>query len=119
MIRQNIFVSLRIMLFIIALASLTSTTAFSNDTLIVEKHGQLSVKGNRIVDKNGDPVALHGMCLYWSQWKGQFYNYNCVQWLRDDWKCTVVRASMAVESGGYLTNPETEKAKIKTHGIHT
>jgi endoglucanase len=114
MIRQNIFVSLRIMLFIIALASLTSTTAFSNDTLIVEKHGQLSVKGNKIVDKNGDPVALHGMCLYWSQWKGQFYNYNCVQWLRDDWKCTVVRASMAVESGGYLTNPETEKAKIKT-----
>jgi endoglucanase len=114
MVLQKIFVSLRILLFIIALASLTSTAAFSNDTLIVEKHGQLSVKGNKIVDKNGDPVALHGMCLYWSQWKGQFYNYNCVQWLRDDWKCTVVRASMAVESGGYLTNPETEKAKIMT-----
>jgi len=114
MVLQKIFVSLRILLLIVALANLTSTAVFSNDTLIVEKHGQLSVKGNKIVDKNGNPVALHGMCLYWSQWKGQFYNYNCMQWLRDNWKCTVVRASMGVESGGYLANPETEKAKIMT-----
>jgi endoglucanase len=114
MVLQKIFVSLRILLLIVTLTILTSTAVFSNDSFIVEKHGQLSVDGNKIVDKNGNPVALHGMCLYWSQWKGQFYNYNCVQWLRDDWKCTVVRASMGVESGGYLTNPETEKAKIMT-----
>jgi len=114
MILQKIFISLRILLFIIMLANLTSASVLSSDTLSVDKHGQLSVQGNRIVDKNGNPVVLHGMCLYWSQWKGQFYNYQCVQWLRDDWKCTVVRASMGVESGGYLTNPETEKAKIKT-----
>jgi len=113
MVLQKTF-SICTLLFNVALACLTSTAVFSNDTLIVEKHGQLSVKGNQIVDKNGDPVALHGMCLYWSQWKGQFYNYNCIQWLRDDWKCTVVRASMGVESGGYLANPETEKAKIIT-----
>jgi endoglucanase len=114
MVLQKIFVSLRILLFIIVPASLTSTRVLANDTLIVDKHGQLSVQGNKIVDKNGDPVALHGMCLYWSQWKGQFYNYDCIQWLRDNWKCTVVRASMGVESGGYLTNPETEKTKIMT-----
>jgi endoglucanase len=106
--------SLRILLTLFALASVTGTTVFSNDSLIVEKHGQLRVEGNRIVDKFGDPIALHGMCLYWSQWKGQFYNYNCVKWLRDDWKCTVVRASMGVESGGYLSNPDVEKNKIIT-----
>ncbi len=95
--------------------------AFSNenikspgaDTTIVERHGALRTVGNQVVDWKGRPVVLRGMSLYWSQWKGQFYNHSCVQWLRDDWKCSVVRASMAVESGGYLTNPEKESAKIK------
>jgi endoglucanase len=86
--------------------------AFSDDSTAVDKYGQLRVIGNKVVDKNGNPVMLHGMCLYWSQWKGQFYNYDCMQWLRDDWKCTVVRASMGVESGGYLTNPTLEKNKV-------
>ena len=81
---------------------------------IVAKHGQLRVKGNRIVDKNGRPVALHGMSLFWSQWMGQYYNAEAVKWLRDDWGCTVVRAAMAVESGGYLRNPKREKQKVIT-----
>lgn len=79
----------------------------------VRQHGQLGVKGNRIVDQSGNPVVLRGMSLYWSQWKGQFYNPEAVQWLRDDWHCTAVRAAMAVESGGYLKNPEKEKQKVK------
>jgi endoglucanase len=80
----------------------------------VERHGQLSVKGTRIIDKNGNPVTLRGMSLYWSQWQEKFWNANCIKWLRDDWKCTVVRAAMAVQSGGYLTNPATEANKVKT-----
>jgi len=90
-----------------------ASTGLGEET-VVQQHGQLSVKGNRIVDKNGQPVVLRGMALYWSQWKGQFYNTNAVKWLRDDWRCTIVRASMAVGSGGYLANPEREKAKVKT-----
>jgi endoglucanase len=81
---------------------------------MVEQHGALSVKGNRIVDQAGKPVILRGMALYWSQWKGQFYNPSAVKWLVQDWKCTVIRASMAVENGGYLTNPEAEKKKVMT-----
>jgi aryl-phospho-beta-D-glucosidase BglC (GH1 family) len=116
MILQNIFVSLRILLLIIILTNLSSAVVFSNDTLSVDKHGQLSVKGNRIIDQNGNPVALHGMSLFWSQYGegSPYYNYNCIKWLRDNWNCTVVRAAMGVASGGYLTNPETEKTKIKT-----
>lgn len=79
----------------------------------VERHGRLSVKGNRILDQGGNPVQLRGMALYWSQWKGQFYNAATVKWLVDDWKCNIVRASMAVENGGYLSNPEAEKNKVK------
>ena len=81
---QKIFITLRILLLIVVLAILASTAVFSNDTLIVEKHGQLRVEGNKIADKNGNPVALHGMSLFWSQWIGKYYNYDCVGGLRDD-----------------------------------
>jgi endoglucanase len=54
------------------------------------------------------------MSLYWSQWVPKFYNYNAVKWLRDDWKVTVVRAAMAVDNGGYASNPAAEQAKVFT-----
>ncbi|MDP9414384.1 MAG: hypothetical protein M3Q08_09900 [Pseudomonadota bacterium] len=34
----------------------------------VERHGQLQVQGNRIVDQRGEPVVLRGMSLFWRQW---------------------------------------------------
>jgi endoglucanase len=86
-----------------------------NDSTVVERHGQLQVQGNKIVDKNGNPVALRGMSLFWSQWEGaRFYNPDCIQWLRDDWECTVVRAAMGIDQGGYLLNPDAERNKILT-----
>jgi endoglucanase len=78
----------------------------------VQQHGQLRVQGNRIVDAQGKPVVLRGMSLFWSQWIGQYYNREAVKWLRDDWRCTVVRAAMAVDSGGYLSNPQQEQQKV-------
>lgn len=81
---------------------------------IVEQHGFLQVKGNRIVDAKGKPVQLRGMSLFWSQWIGKYYTAETVNWLRDDWKCTVVRAALAVEPDGYLKNPEVEKKKVFT-----
>ncbi|AHM59622.1 endoglucanase [Flammeovirgaceae bacterium 311] len=78
----------------------------------VGRHGKLQVRGNTIVDKNGEPVQLRGMSLFWSQWIGQYWNKQAVQWLRDDWKINVIRAAMAVDHGGYATNPAQEKAKV-------
>jgi endoglucanase len=99
--------------FVFAIVLSSYSPAYAQDSTAVEKHGQLRIQGNKMVDKNGNPVILRGMCLYWSQWKGQFYNAECVDWLINDWNCNVVRASMGVENGGYLTNPSVEKAKIK------
>jgi len=65
-----------------------------------------------VVDQHGAPVQLKGMSLFWSQEIGKYYNYSAIQWLRDDWKCSVIRAAMAVENGGYLTHPETEQQKV-------
>jgi endoglucanase len=79
---------------------------------VAEQLGAPTVKGNQIVDKNGNPFVVRGMSLYWSQWKGQFYNPDAIKWLRDDWRCTVVRAAMA--AGTYVKNPEAEKRKIQT-----
>lgn len=95
-----------------ALAALLARPAPAQS--FVAEHGRLQVSGNRIVDMHGRPLTLRGMALYWSQWKPAFYNSNCVRWLRDDWKCTVVRASIAVRNGGYLTNPDAELAKVRT-----
>lgn len=85
---------------------------------IVDKYGNLSVAGNQIVNYSGEEVALHGMSLFWSQIKGKYYNYDCVKWLRDDWKCTLVRAAMGIEMAdsidGYLVNKEKELNKVLT-----
>ena len=78
----------------------------------VKAHGQLSVKGNKIVDESGTPVVLNGMSLFWSQWFPQFWNEKALGWLVKDWKIQIVRAAMAVNRGGYVENPAREKAKM-------
>jgi len=73
----------------------------------------LAVKGNRIVDKTGQPVQLRGMSFGWSNWWGQYWTPGTVDWLIDDWKTEVIRASMGIEpAGAYLSNPAAERAKV-------
>lgn len=79
----------------------------------VERHGQLRVEGNRIVDRRGEPVVLRGMSLFWSQWEPSYYNASAVRWLRDDWKVNVVRAAIAVHRDGYLKHPAREMRKAE------
>lgn len=85
----------------------------SNDSSVVGINGQLSVEGKYIVNQYNEPIVLRGMSLFWSQWMGQYYNASAIQWLKEDWNCTVVRAAMGIEMGGYLEHPTTEMSKIK------
>lgn len=80
----------------------------------VEKYGRLSIKGNQLLDQNGNPVQLKGMSMCWSQWFPTHYNTQTITWLRDDWKCEIIRAAMAVEADGYLTHPDMEQYKVET-----
>lgn len=80
----------------------------------VQRHGRLSVRGNRIVDQSGEPVVLRGASLFWSQWGGKYYNRDVVRWLRDDWKANLVRAAIAADSNGWIRNPKAEMAKAQT-----
>lgn len=102
--------SLRIVAILLPLLVTTITHAQQTP---VERHGQLRVQGNRILDEHGQPVQLRGMSLFWSQWKAGYYNADAVRWLRDDWSCNVVRAAIAVGSGGYLEHPEREHQKAE------
>ncbi|KKN16754.1 hypothetical protein LCGC14_0972680, partial [marine sediment metagenome] len=97
------------------LKSVSETEKVFYDTqhTVVEEYGQLSVSGRYMVDKEGSPVQLRGMSLFWSQWMGKFYTQETVRWLKTNWNVTIVRASMAVEDvDGYLNNKAREKAKI-------
>merc|ERR1740129_2495470 len=80
----------------------------------VERHGALRVVDNKIVGAHGYPVVLRGMSFFWSQWMGQYYTEGEVNWLVDDWNCTLVRAVLGIhENSGYLQSPSIEKAKIE------
>lgn len=84
----------------------------------VQQYGQLKVAGNKIVDKNNQPISLAGNSLFWSNdgWGGEkYYNANVVGWLKNNWQAKIVRVAMGTnESGGYLSNPTREKQKVKT-----
>ena len=68
----------------------------------VIEHGALQVKGTRLIDQNGKPVALHGMSFGWSCFHPRFYTAGTVHTLVHDWHCSVVRAALGIElEGGY------------------
>ncbi len=94
-------------------AQATSTEAASAGTP-VQAHGKLSIVGSELRDEHGAVVQLRGMSLFWSQWSGQFWNDGVVGTLAKDFKSSVVRAAMGVESGGYLENPNAEKQRVTT-----
>ncbi|WP_242515386.1 glycoside hydrolase family 5 protein [Sorangium cellulosum] len=92
----------------------TDEGSFAASSRPVDTHGALQIVGNQLRDQHGRQVQLKGMSLFWSQWAGSFYNASVVNTIADGWGATVVRAAMAVESGGYLTNPTAEKEKVRT-----
>lgn len=80
----------------------------------VKNHGQLKVEGTQLLDSAGKSITLRGMSFGWHNWWPRFYNAGTVNWLADDWKCTVLRAAMGVEpSGAYLTDSAFAVDKVK------
>jgi len=96
--------------FMLAILLAVFITKQSQAQTPVEKYGRLSVKGNRVVDKDGNPVQLKGMSLFWSQWIGKYYNASAIKWLKDDWCISVIRAAIAADTGnqGYSSGGSAE-----------
>jgi len=74
----------------------------------VDIHGQLSVKGTDLVDKNGEKVQLKGMSSYVLNASAYFWNAEAVKTLAQDWGCSILRVAVSTEGGGdgYVSNPD-------------
>ena len=83
----------------------------------VELHGQLRVEGNRLVDACGRHVQLAGVSHFWHTWEGrEHWNADAVEWLRDDWRVSLIRAPLAAHpgvEGDYLTAPDSSLAQLR------
>lgn len=79
-----------------------------------KEHGELSVSGLNLIDKDKNPIMLYGISYGWHNWWPRFYNKETVKWLAEDWKCDVVRAAMGVEPDkGYLKSPDWSIKKME------
>ncbi len=81
----------------------------------VRTHGTLQVQGTQLVDQNNEAVVLRGMSLGWHSLWPRFYNESVVDWLKTDFKSTVVRAAMGIEFGkdAYKDNPKEAQKRIE------
>lgn len=84
----------------------------------VDLHGALQVVGTNLVDASGTPVQLKGVSSMWLNWESRTFaeSKKALQFMRDYWKVSVIRASMGTEAqGGYLeSNPTGMQKKVET-----
>jgi endoglucanase len=79
------------------------------------RHGQLRVEGPRLVDELGVPVQLKGVSTMWLNWEERYSaSRSGLEWMRDNWNVSVVRAAMGIEpSGAYLTDPDRAVEQLR------
>jgi endoglucanase len=71
----------------------------------VADHGQLQVVGTVLKDASGNPVQLKGVSSQWLNYESATFPESkaALEWARDNWKLSVIRAAMGVNAqGGYL-----------------
>lgn len=101
------FYKIYILLFLLIVGCSNDTTDSLSAQNFVDRHGQLSVKGTSLVDKEGVTIAFKGVSFGWHNWWPRFYNKSTVDWLQSDWNCNLVRAAIGVEpEGAYIDNPD-------------
>ena len=77
----------------------------------VEKHGNLSVNGTSIVDKNGEKFSLRGVSTHGIAWFPQYVNYETFKFMRDEWKINVIRLAMYSDPNAGYNKGIPEKVK--------
>jgi len=78
-------------------------------------HGQLQVQGTMLTDAWGDLVQLKGVSSMWLNWESKPFaeSKSALAYMRDNWKLSVIRASMGTEaSRGYLTSDANKAAML-------
>lgn len=100
----------------VKLTGKTKNVAYKNTP--VGKHGRLSVKGTKLVDKKGKAFQLKGVSTHGINWDvGEPYvNKEAFQSLRDEWGVNCIRVAMYTEEyNGYcVTDSNSRKKLLKT-----
>ena len=83
-------------------------------SLFTSKHGQLSVKGNRLTGKNGKPVQLKGASTHGINWDigYPYVNEASFKTIRDQWGANTIRLAMYTEDyNGYCVTDNENRGK--------
>lgn len=82
-------------------------------------HGQLQVVGTQLLDQAGQPVQLKGVSsMYLGAESGPFAeNYNALQFMRDSWKLSVIRAAIGGPTSTIPVQGEGNEAMTKAETI--
>lgn len=93
----------------------TAVVSKAAGTTPVAAHGQLSVKGTQLVDQSGQPFQIRGVSTHGLQWDVgyKFNNKAAFQTVRDDWGANCIRLAMYVDEGGYYSDRNGMKQKVK------
>lgn len=78
----------------------------------VGNHGQLSVSGTDLVDRNGAKYQLKGVSTHGLQWFPQYVSKDAFKTLRDEWGANVIRLAMYTGEGGYCSG--ADKSSMET-----
>ena len=68
----------------------------------VDIHGNISVNGTKIVDKNGENFTIQGVSTHGIAWFPEYVNYDTFKTLRDDFNVNTIRLAMySDKNAGY------------------
>lgn len=83
----------------------------------VSRNGALRVEGAQLLNEQGEPVQLKGVSSMWLNWENTGYaeSLEGLEWMRDNWNLSVIRAAMGIEpNGAYLTNRSRALRQVRT-----
>ncbi|HEY3595498.1 MAG TPA: glycoside hydrolase family 5 protein, partial [Polyangiaceae bacterium] len=83
----------------------------------VATYGQLKVVGTELEDQNGQAVQLKGVSSQWLNYETMMFPESkpAIQYARDHWKLSVIRAAMGIDAaGGYLGTGTGANAAMAT-----
>ena len=85
----------------------------------VANHGELSVKGTQLVDKNGNPYQIKGVSTHGLGWFPEYVNKDCFKTIRDEWGANCIRLAMyTAEYNGYCSGGSKDNLKqIVNNGV--
>ena len=82
-------------------------------------HGELSVRGSGLVDKNGNEFQIQGVSTHGIAWFPEYVNKAAFQTIRDEWGANCIRLAMySAEYGGYCTGGnQTDLKQLVNDGV--